>query len=114
MPSTKTETMHTNFTQNKLSIFRFPNIDGFFLLTEIILKISRHFPIIIFSLASLKLLLVVNDIYSNNIGFAILNSLFAIGDFIFLGQLYQRRKVYQKQSYFPQSIGLLLMDDNLK
>ncbi|HUU48142.1 MAG TPA: hypothetical protein VMW55_05095 [Nitrosopumilaceae archaeon] len=95
--STEFETIDSNGSQSPFSIFEFPKINGYSLITEIIFKASRHFPIIVFSFASLKILLVVNDIYTNNIGFAILNSIFVSGDFIFLVQLYRRSKFYQKE-----------------
>ena len=97
------ETMGPNTTQTKFFIFEFPKINGFLLLSEILLKVSKHFPIIVFSLASLKLLLVVNDVYSNNFTFAILNSIFAFGDFVFLVQIYKRRKFHQKESDSSQN-----------
>jgi hypothetical protein len=61
-------------------------------LLEIIMKVGKYFPVIIFSSACLNLLLAVNDFLLNNIGFAILNSLFALSGFIFLIQLHQKRK----------------------
>jgi len=67
-------------------------IDGLIYLLEIIIKVGKYFPIIIISLASLNLLLAANDLLSNSISFAILNSIFALGDFIFLVQLHQRHK----------------------
>ena len=106
------EPMYSNSTQNNSPLFEFPKIDGLYLLSEIILKASRHFPIIILSLASLKLLLVVNDIYSNNIGFAVLNSIFVIGDFIFLVQIYQRRKTHEKYAHSSHTSDSQLMEDN--
>jgi hypothetical protein len=111
---TKMESMHSNFIQNKFPVFEFPKIDGLYLLSEIILKVSKHFPVIIFSFASLKLLLVVNDIYSNNIVFAVLNSIFALGDFIFLVQIYQRRKTHEKQTHSSPTLDSQLMESNLK
>ena len=98
MTRTELETIDSNGLQTSFSIFEFPKINGYSLLSDIIFKVSRHFPIIIFSFASLKLLLVVNDIYTNNIGFAILNSIFVTGDFIFLVRLHHRSTSYQKES----------------
>ena len=109
---TEMETMGQNSAQTKFFIFDLPKINGFLLLSEILLKVSKHFPIIIFSFASLKLLLVVNDVYSNNFVFAILNSIFAFGDFVFLVQIYHRRKFHQKESNLSQNkIEQRLMED---
>jgi hypothetical protein len=63
-------------------------------LLDIIIKVVRYFPIISLSLASLNLLLAVNNFLTHNIGFAILNSLFAIGGFIFLIQIRQIDKTH--------------------
>jgi hypothetical protein len=114
MMNAEMESKYSNFIQNKSSLFEFPKFDGFYLLSEIILKVSKHFPILIFSFASLKLLLVVNDIYSNNIGFAVLNSIFAIGDFIFLVQICQRRKTHEKQTHSSSTTDSQLMEGNLE
>ena len=112
MMNAEMESMHSNSIQNKPPLFEFPKFDGLYLLSEIILKVSRHFPIIIFSFASLKLLLVVNDVYSNNIVFAVLNSIFAIGDFVFLVQIYQRRKTHEKQTHSSSTPDNQLMEGN--
>lgn len=100
--STKMEILERDPLPPKFSNFGFPKIDGFWLLSGLIFKVSKHFPIIILSFASLKLLLVVYDIYNNNFGFAILNSLFAVGDFAFLLQMHQKGKIYQKSSNLSQ------------
>jgi len=110
--NTKMESMHSNSNKNNSHIFEFPKIDGLYLLSEIILKVSKHFPIIILSFASLKLLLVVNDIYSNNIGFAVLNSIFTIGDFVFLVQIYRRRKTNEKHTHSSHTSYNQLMEGN--
>jgi hypothetical protein len=94
------EMIKSNTPQTHFSIFKLPKIDGFFLFSEMIFKASRHFPTIVISLASLKILFVVNDIYGNNLGFAILNSIFLIGDFFFLVRLYHMRRTYQKNSIY--------------
>ena len=69
-------------------------IDGLIYLLEIIIKVGKYFPIIIISLASLNLLLAANDLLTNSISFAILNSIFALGNFIFLVQLHQKHKTH--------------------
>ena len=66
-------------------------------LLEIIIKVGRYFPIIFLSLASLNLLLAANDFLANSLVFAILNLMFAFGDFIFLAQMRQRRKNHVKE-----------------
>lgn len=114
MMNAEMKLMHSNSNQNKSPLFEFPKFDGIYLLSEIILKVSKHFPIIIFSFASLKLLLVVNDVYSNNIGFAVLNSIFAIGDFIFLVQICQRRKTHKKYTHSSPAPDSQLMEGNSK
>jgi len=83
-----------NSIQFITDIFNFTKIIGLIHLLEIIIKVGKYFPIIIILLASLKLLMAANDLLTNSITFAILNSLFAIGDFIFLVQLYQRHKAH--------------------
>jgi len=89
------ENSRLNSMQIKSTIFNSTKIDGLFLLSEIIIKVGKYFPIIILSFASLNLLLAVNDLFTNNIGFAILNTLFALGNFHFLIQLHQKTKAHQ-------------------
>ena len=69
-------------------------IEGLIYLLEITIKVGKHFPIIILSLAGLNLLLAANDFLANSINFAILNSMFALGGFTSLVQLYQSRKAH--------------------
>jgi len=88
------EKIELNSIQFITAIFNFTKINGLIYLLEIIIKFGKYFPVIIISLASLKLLMAANDLLTNSITFAILNSIFALGDFIFLVQLYQRRKVH--------------------
>jgi hypothetical protein len=88
------EKIGLNSIQFITDIFNFTKIDGLIHLLEIIINVGKYFPIIIISLASLKLLMAANDLLTNSISFAILNSIFAIGDFIFLVQLYQRHKAH--------------------
>jgi len=94
------EMIKSNTPQTHFSIFKLPKIDGIFLFSEMIFKISKHLPTIVLSFASLKILFVVNDIYANNLGFALLNSIFAIGDFVFFIQLYQMRRTYRKNTNY--------------
>ncbi len=88
------EKIELNSIQFITAIFNFTKIIGLIHLLEIIIKVGKYFPVIIILLASLKLLMAANDLLTNSITFAILNSIFALGDFIFLVQLYQRRKVH--------------------
>lgn len=66
----------------------------------VIINVGRYFPIISLSSASINILLAVNDFLSNNIGFAVLNSLFAISGFIFLLQM---RKVNSHRHHFNRN-----------
>ena len=88
------EKIGLNSIQFITDIFNFTKIIGLIHLLEIIIKVGKYFPIIIILLASLKLLMAANDLLTNSITFAILNSIFALGDFIFLVQLYQRHKAH--------------------
>ena len=88
------EKIGLNSIQFITDIFNFTKINGLIHLLEIIIKVGKYFPVIIILLASLKLLIAANDLLTNSISFAILNSIFALGDFIFLVQLYQRNKAH--------------------
>ena len=88
------EKIGLNSIQFITDIFNFTKINGLIHLLEIIIKVGKYFPIIIILLASMKLLFAANDLLTNSISFAILNSIFALGDFIFLLQLYQRNKAH--------------------
>lgn len=88
------EKIGLNSIQFITGIFNFTKINGLIHLLEIIIKVGKYFPVIIILLASMKLLMAANDLLTNSITFAILNSIFALGDFIFLVQLYQRHKVH--------------------
>ncbi len=88
------EKIGLNSIQFITDIFNFTKINGLIHLLEIIIKVGKYFPIIIILLASMKLLFAANDLLTNSISFAILNSIFALGDFIFLVQLYQRNKAH--------------------
>lgn len=73
-------------------------IDLFVRLLDIIIKTGRYFPIISISLTGLNLYLAVNDFLANNIGFAILNSMFVICGLFFLIQMRQRGNDYGLKS----------------
>jgi len=57
-------------------------------LLDVIIKTGRYFPVISICLTGLNLLLAVNDFLTDNIGFAILNSMFVIGGLIFVIQMH--------------------------
>ena len=61
-------------------------------LLEIVIKIGRHFPIILLSSASINIILAANDLLANSLTFAIVNLVFASGNFVFLVQLRNRKK----------------------
>ena len=69
-------------------------------LLEIVMKVGKYLPVIVVSFAGLNLLLAVNDFLISNTGFGILNALFALGGFIFLAQLHQRRKIHSYDYYY--------------
>ena len=56
-------------------------------LLDIIIKMGKNFPIISVSLTGFNLWLAITDFLANNLGFAILNSIFAIGGLIFFIQM---------------------------
>ena len=62
-------------------------INLFVHLLDVIIKAGKYFPIISVCLTGLNLLLAVNDFLTNNIGFAVLNSMFVIGGLIFVIQM---------------------------
>jgi len=55
-------------------------------LLDIVIKTGKYFPVISICLIGLNLLLAVNDFLANNIGFALLNSMFVISGLIFFVQ----------------------------
>ena len=67
---------------------------------EIAMKVGKYLPVIVVSFAGLNLLLAVNDFLISNTGFGIVNSIFALGGFIFLVQLHQRRKIHSYEYYY--------------
>lgn len=56
-------------------------------LLDIIIKVGKLFPIIFLSLASLNIFLAANDFFANSMGNAIMNSVFGVGDVLFLAQM---------------------------
>lgn len=56
-------------------------------LLDIIIKLGKNFSLISVSLTGLNLWMAITDFLANNLGFAILNSIFAMGGLIFLVQM---------------------------
>jgi hypothetical protein len=69
-------------------------------LLGVLMKVGKYLPVIVVSFAGLNLVMAVNDFLVSNTGFGILNSLFALGGFIFLAQLHQRRKIHSYEYYY--------------
>jgi len=69
-------------------------------LLGVVMKVGKYLPVIVVSFAGLNLVMAVNDFLVSNTGFGILNSLFALGGFIFLAQLHQRRKIHSYEYYY--------------
>ena len=61
-------------------------ISAFVHLLDFAIKISKYFPLITICLTCLNLTLAVNDFLANNLGFAILNSMFVISGLVFIIQ----------------------------
>ena len=74
-------------------------------LLGVAMKIGKYLPVIIVSFAGLNLVMAVNDFLVSNTGFGILNSIFALGGFIFLVQLHQRRKIHSYDYYYNYKKG---------
>jgi len=60
-------------------------------LIEITLTVGRHILHLIWSLIGISVALAVYDFSTNNIVWGIISSLFALGGFIFMVQIYQHR-----------------------
>ena len=86
------EKIGTNFQQGTILISDTREMSMMIHLLEVIIKIGKYSPIIFLSLASLNLLMAVNDFFSNSIIFGILNTIFALGGIVFLVQMHQMRK----------------------
>lgn len=79
-------------------------INLFVHLLDIIIKTGRYLPVISICLTGLNLLLAVNDFLTNNIGFAILNSMFVIGGLIFVIQMRLTDRIHHVK-IIPDKIG---------
>ena len=91
------EKIGQNLTQFQTPTTNSLGIDLSIHLLEIVIKIGRHFPIILLSSASVNIILATNDLLSNSLVFATVNLGFALGNFIFLIQLHQRKKVQSNE-----------------
>jgi hypothetical protein len=86
--------------QNTSSLTDTTKLGALIHLLEIAMKVGKYLPVIVVSFAGLNLLLALNDFLISNTGFGILNSIFALGGFIFLVQLHQRRKIHSYEYYY--------------
>lgn len=57
-------------------------------LLDLAIKTAKYFPLISICLTCLNLTLAVNDFIANNLGFAILNSMFVISGMVFIVQMH--------------------------
>jgi uncharacterized integral membrane protein len=63
-----------------------------------IIKIGKYLPLIVFAFASLNLTLAILDFTIwDSLPFGILNTILAIGGFVFTGQLLQRRRSSRRE-----------------
>jgi hypothetical protein len=91
--------------QNSSSVSDSTKLGAMIHLLEIAMKFGKYLPVIVVSFAGLNLVMAVNDFLVNNTGFGILNSIFALGGFIFLAQLHQRRKIHSYDYYYNYKKG---------
>jgi hypothetical protein len=86
--------------QNNSSMSDSTKLGALIHLLGVAMKVGKYLPVIVVSFAGLNLVMAVNDFLVSNTGFGILNSLFALGGFIFLAQLHQRRKIHSYEYYY--------------
>lgn len=91
--------------QNNSSVSDSTKLGALIHLLEVAMKIGKYLPVIVVSFAGLNLVLAVNDFLVSNTGFGILNSIFALGGFIFLVQLHHRRKIHSHEYYYNYKKG---------
>lgn len=94
------ESLRDNAMQKTSSLSDTTKLGAVIYLLEIAMKGGKYLPVIVVSFAGLNLLLAVNDFIISNTGFGILNAIFALGGFIFLVQLHQRRKIHSYDHYY--------------
>lgn len=73
-------------------------ISAFVHLLDFAIKIGKYFPLITICLTCLNLTLAVNDFLANNLGFAILNSMFVISGFVFIVQMHLIERIHHMTS----------------
>jgi len=61
---------------------------------DIAIKVGRHLSVISICLTCLNLTLAVNDFIANNLGFAILNSMFVISGLVFIIQTHLTDRIH--------------------
>lgn len=86
--------------QNKSGISDSTKLGALVHFLGIVMKVGKYLPVIVVSFAGVNLVLALNDFLVSNTGFGILNSLFALGGFILLAQLHQRRKIHSYEYYY--------------
>jgi hypothetical protein len=86
--------------QNKSTLSDSSKLGALIHFLDVAMKVGKYLPVIVVSFAGVNLLLAVNDFLISNTGFGILNSLFALGGFILLIQLHQRRKIHSYEYYY--------------
>jgi hypothetical protein len=91
--------------QNNSAVSDSTKLGALIRLLEVAMKIGKYLPVIIVSFAGLNIVLAVNDFLVSNTGFGILNSIFAVGGFIFLVQLHHRRKIHSYDYYYNYKKG---------
>jgi hypothetical protein len=65
---------------------------------EMIIKIGKYLPYIVFAFATVNLTLAILDFTIwNSWAFGVLNTILAVGGFVFTGQLYQRHNIDRKE-----------------
>jgi len=65
---------------------------------DVIIKVGKLFPVIFLSLASMNIFFAANDFLSNSMGSAVLNSVFGLGDVLFLAQMRLKGHSHTMQS----------------
>jgi len=71
-----------------LSISDSATLSAFVHLLDFAIKIGKYFPLISICLTCINLTLAVNDFLANNLGFAILNSMFVLSGLVFIVQMH--------------------------
>jgi len=65
-----------------------------------IIKIGKYLPFIVFATSTFSLALaVLNFVVWDNLPFGVLNTILAVGGFVFVGQLLQKHKIKRRKSF---------------